>query len=82
LFLDKGKGGEKKMRKRITLLIAALMMALSMSVSGVAFGAITKENGGGNQPGGEAKGIPAKNPADKCPPGKNKNLSPGGQKKC
>ena len=70
------------MRKRITLLIAAVVMALSMSVSGVAFGAITKENGGGNEPGGETKGIPAKNPADKCPPGKNKNLSPGGQKKC
>jgi hypothetical protein len=70
------------MRKRITLLFAALMMALTMSFSGVAFGAITKENAGGNQPGGEARGIPAKNPADKCPPGQNKDLSPGGQKKC
>jgi len=69
-------------RKRVTLLIAALMMALTMSFSGVAFGAITKENPGGNQPGGEAKGIPAKNPAGKCPPGQNKDLSPGGQKKC
>jgi hypothetical protein len=70
------------MKKRISLLIAAVVMALSMSVSGVAFGAITKENPGGHEPGGEAKGIPAKNPADKCPPGKNKGLSPGGQKKC
>ena len=70
------------MRKRITLLFVALMMALTMSFSGVAFGAITKENPGGNQPGGEARGIPAKNPADKCPPGQNKDLSPGGQKKC
>ena len=70
------------MRKRISLLFVALMLALTMSFSGVAFGAITKENPGGNQPGGEARGIPAKNPADKCPPGQNKDLSPGGQKKC
>ena len=70
------------MRKRITLLIAALMMALTMSFSGVAFGAITKENQGGNEPGGEAKGIPATNPADKCPPGQNKEASQGAQNKC
>ncbi len=70
------------MRKRITLLVAAIMMTLTMSFSGVALGAITKENGGGNEPKGEANGIPAKNPADKCPPGQNKDLSPGGEKKC
>jgi hypothetical protein len=58
------------------------MMALTMSFSGVAFAKISQENRGGNEPGGEARGIPAKNPADKCPPGQNKNLSPGGQKKC
>jgi hypothetical protein len=55
------------MRKRITLLIAALMMALSMSFSSVAFAAITptKENGGGNTPNGKANGVPTvnKNPA-------------------
>jgi hypothetical protein len=70
------------MIRRITILLTALMMVLTMSFSGVAFGAITKENAGGNEPKGEAKGIPAKNPADKCPPGQNKDLSPGGQKKC
>jgi hypothetical protein len=70
------------MRKRISLLIAALMLALTMSFSGVAFAKVSKENPGGNEPWGEAKGIPAKNPADKCPPGKNKDLSPGGQRKC
>jgi hypothetical protein len=69
--LAKRRGGEK-MKKRITLLIAALMLALSMSFSGVAFAKITKENGGGNTPKGEAKGIPAKNPAGKAPPGQNK----------
>jgi hypothetical protein len=74
-------GGEK-MRKRISLLIAAVVMALAMSFSGVAFGAITKENPGGHEPGGKAAGIPAKNPSDKCPPGKNKDTSPGGLKKC
>jgi hypothetical protein len=47
------------MRKRITLLMAALMMALTMSFGGVAFAKITPaqppscENGGGNQPGGQ-----------------------------
>ena len=70
------------MKRRITLLIAALMLALTMSFSGVAFAKVTKENPGGNEPRGEAKGIPAKNPAGKCPPGKNKDLSPGGQRKC
>jgi hypothetical protein len=63
------------MRKRITLLIAALMMALSMSFSSVAFAAITptKENGGGNTPNGKANGVPTvnKNPAGKAPPGHN-----------
>jgi len=64
------------MKKRITLLIAALMLALSMSFSGVAFAAITpvKENGGGHTPKGEAKGVPTvnKNPAGKAPAGHNK----------
>ena len=36
------------MRKRITLLGAALMMALTMSVSGVAFAAIDEGPGKGN----------------------------------
>jgi hypothetical protein len=64
------------MRKRISLLIAALMLALSMSFSGVAFAAITpsKENGGGNTPNGQANGVPTvnKNPAGKAPGGHNK----------
>ena len=35
-----GRMGERKlMRKRITLLVSALMVALSMSLGGVAFGA-------------------------------------------
>jgi hypothetical protein len=73
--LAKRRGGEK-MKKRITLLIAALMLALSMSFGGVAFAKITpvKENGGGNTPNGKANGVPTvnKNPADKAPPGQNK----------
>jgi hypothetical protein len=63
------------MRKRITLLMAALMLALTMSFSGVAFAKITdtKENGGGNTPNGKANGVPtvSKNPAGKAPPGQN-----------
>jgi hypothetical protein len=61
------------MRKRITLLIAALMMALTMSVSGVAFAAIDE---------GPGRGNPDTNPSGKCPAGQNKETSPGGQKKC
>ena len=53
------------MRKRITLLLAALMMALTMSFSGVAFAQITKEKPG--------QGNPATNPAGNCPGGHNKN---------
>jgi hypothetical protein len=64
------------MKKRITLLIAALMLALSMSFGGVAFAKITpvKENGGGNTPNGKANGVPTvnKNPAGKAPAGQNK----------
>ena len=33
---------------------------------------ITKTNRGGNEPSGEARGIPARNPAGKAPPGHNK----------
>ena len=56
------------MRKRITLLIAALMLALSMSFGGVAFA--------------QGKGHPDTNPTGKCPAGQNKETSPGGLKKC
>ncbi len=61
------------MRKRITLLVAALMMALTMSFSGVAFAAIDEGNGRGN---------PDRTPSGKCAPGQNKDTSPGGLKKC
>jgi len=68
------------MRKRFSLLIAALMLALSMSFGGVAFaqgGGITETttqtNGGGNTPNGNANGVPtttvATNPAGHEPPG-------------
>ncbi len=61
------------MRKRITLLIAAVTMALTMSVGGVAFAAIDE---------GPGRGNPDTNPSGKCPKGQNKDTSPGGQKKC
>jgi hypothetical protein len=61
------------MKKRITLLIAALMLALTMSFSGVAFAAIND---------GPGKGNPATNKSGKCPAGQNKDTSPGGLKKC
>jgi hypothetical protein len=63
------------MRKRIALLLTALMLALSMSFGGVAFAKITpvKENGGGNTPNGQANGVPTENqnPTGKAPPGQN-----------
>jgi hypothetical protein len=63
------------MRKRIALLLTALMLALSMSFGGVAFAKITpvKENGGGNTPNGQANGVPTENqnPAGQAPPGQN-----------
>ena len=64
------------MRKRITLLVTAVVVALAMSLGGVAFAKITpvKENGGGNTPKGQANGVPTvnKNPAGKAPGGHNK----------
>jgi hypothetical protein len=64
------------MRKRIALLLTALMLALSMSFGGVAFAKITpvKENGGGNTPNGQANGVPTENqnPAGQAPAGQNK----------
>jgi hypothetical protein len=63
------------MKKRITLLIAALMLALSMSFGGVAFAKITdtQVNGGGKTPNGKANGVPtvSTNPTGKAPPGQN-----------
>ena len=62
------------MRKRISLLIAALTMALTMSFGSVAaFAAIDD---------GPGKGNPATNKSGKCPAGQNKDTSPGGLKKC
>jgi hypothetical protein len=60
------------MRKRITLFITAAIMALTMSFSSVAFAEITKENGGGHTPNGQANGVPSKNPAGHEPGGHNK----------
>lgn len=38
----------------------------------VVAGSITKTNGGGNTPAGNANGIPNTNPAGTAPPGQNK----------
>jgi hypothetical protein len=73
------------MRKRISLLIAALMLALTMSFGGVAFAKIQSvdtscTNGGGNQPGGQQPTCTGggldqqsenQNPAGQAPPGQN-----------
>jgi hypothetical protein len=64
----------RRVRKRITVLVAALMMALAMSFSAVAFAAIEEGHGKGNPDVTSGSG--------KCPPGQNKETSPGGLKKC
>jgi hypothetical protein len=70
-------------KRILAILMACFFMVAVMAVMAApAFAKVEKTNPGGNKPGGEARGIPAKNPADKCPPGKNKNLSPGGERKC
>lgn len=61
------------MRKRIALLFAAVVMALTMSFSAVAFAAVTEGSGAGN---------PDLSGSGKCAPGQNKDTSPGGLKKC
>jgi hypothetical protein len=73
------------MRKRISLLIAALMLALTMSFGGVAFAKIAAEpvsctNQGGQQPGGQqpqctggglVQETENQNPSGAAPPGQN-----------
>ena len=61
------------MRKRIALLFAAVMMALTMSFSGVACAVVTE---------GRGKGNPDTVSGGKWQPGQNKETSPGGLKKC
>ena len=74
------------MRKRISLLVAGLMLALTMSFGGLAFAKITEEptaceTRGGGMPGGqqpECQGgglvqqTENQNPTGKAPPGQNK----------
>ena len=65
------------MRKRISLLIAAVVMALAMSFGGVAFAKLqeTQTNGGGQTPNGNANGVPTVTTTSgngNAPPGQNK----------
>ena len=60
------------MRKRIALLAAVAVMAGGVA-GGVASAAINQ---------GPGKGNPETNASGKCPPGQNKETSPGGLKKC
>ncbi len=68
--------------KRILMLltVALVVVAMFVATASPAFAKITRENPQGKPT--QGKGHPAKNPADKCPPGANKDTSPGGLKKC
>jgi hypothetical protein len=63
------------MRKRILVLVTAVMMALSMALSSVAFAAIepvTRNPAGNeNQGQGQAQTTTNENPSGKAPPGQN-----------
>ena len=64
------------MRKRVALLVMALVMAVMMSFGGMAFAKITEErtNPAGNETQGQGKAITVTNvnPTGKAPPGQNK----------
>ncbi len=61
------------MRKRIALLVTALVMVLMVAFAGMALAAQTVTPGNGN---------PDTNPTGQCAPGQNQETSPGGLKKC
>jgi len=60
----------------ILMLTLAAMLVVALTITAApSFAKITQTNGGGNEPQGEANGIPSKNPAGKCPPGQNSDQS-------
>jgi hypothetical protein len=63
----------KRVKKRIALLLSAMALAAS-GVAPAAFAAIDEGPGKGNPDVTSGSG--------KCPPGQNKDTSPGGLKKC
>jgi hypothetical protein len=68
------------MKRIILMFTLAAMLVVALTVtSATSFAKITQTNGGGNDPNGQANGIPHTNPADKCPPGQN---SPQQLRKC
>ena len=68
------------MKRIILMLMLAAMLVVALTVTAApSFAKITQTNGGGNDPNGQANGIPNTNPADKCPPGQN---SPQQLRKC
>ena len=64
------------MKRIILMFTLAAMLVVALTVTAApSFAKITQTNGGGNTPNGEANGIPAENPAGKCPPGQNTDQS-------
>ena len=64
------------MKRIILMFTLAAMLVVALTVTAApSFAKITQTNGGGNDPQGEANGIPSKNPAGKCPPGQNTDQS-------
>ena len=60
------------MKRIIVMLTLAAMLVVALTVTAApSFAKITQTNGGGNDPNGQANGIPNTNPTGKCPPGQN-----------
>ncbi len=61
------------MKRTLAILMACLfMMAVLVVMTAPAFAKITQTNNGGQEPKGNANGVPHTNPAGKEPPGQNK----------
>ncbi len=86
-FWENENGGKevKEIVKRLLMLltVALVVVAMFVATAAPAFAKVETTNPAGNKPKGESKGNPALTPSGtNCPPGKNKDKSPGAAKKC
>jgi multisubunit Na+/H+ antiporter MnhC subunit len=71
---ERGEGGEKRVKRILTVLVVALVMAaMVVAMAMPAFAVITQSTNNGH---------PNTNPAGNCPTGQNKDATPGALNKC